>query len=351
MSIFSQYYQKSNKEADEPLDTKSPLANYNKVKTLPVSNVGGDVNSNLLKDYSGIQTSLNDLFASKYGIGNYDVSKGWAAQTTTPLENWSDLQENNAISEYSKYTNDMSNANLGMNEYNAIKHNQTQAQAQNNIIKEQAEKYLPDQLRLVGYGDVGQSEKNIGGIQNYFANSYNQTNENADTQANDLFGAYKTAKENSQLALENEKYDNKAEYQDNYYTAANNALSGYETAEQFQATLAEAKTVLTPSQYKALLQTATQVAKELGFDLVNETIAPTDSQIQEESHYRALTLQEEKFNQQDSPTSPIMDYSGIQDIIDSIYGTKPPKITPKIKKGSTNKGTFNNKLLKDYNIN
>ena len=273
-NLFNTYYPKKQQQQQQyknPLDTNTALSSYTKIKPI-VDNGSSGVKQTFLEDYSSIQSNINKLFESKYGLGNYDINKGWYNQQAKPLSTWSDVNEVNALSQYEKLGTDFNNANLGINAYNTFKQNQAQNQGENAIFREQAEKYVPQQLQMQGLGQVGSSEIPIGSIERSYLNRYNDINQDVENQANSMLNDYTQAQKESQLSLEKQNYDTELAKQDAYYTDFNNNLSTIETKGGFLLMLEEAKKVLSNDQYNALYQNALKVAKELGYDLtIDET--------------------------------------------------------------------------------
>lgn len=272
-NLFNTYYPKKQQQQQykNPLDTNTALSSYTKIKPI-VDNGSSGVKQTFLEDYSSIQSNINKLFESKYGLGNYDINKGWYNQQAKPLSTWSDVNEVNALSQYEKLGTDFNNANLGINAYNTFKQNQAQNQGENAIFREQAEKYVPQQLQMQGLGQVGSSEIPIGSIERSYLNRYNDINQDVENQANSMLNDYTQAQKGSQLSLEKQNYDAELAKQDAYYTDFNNNLATIETKGGFLMMLEEAKKVLSNDQYNALYQNALKVAKELGYDLtVDET--------------------------------------------------------------------------------
>lgn len=335
---FSKYFPKKQQPYNDPLDINNALSSYTKVKPIVSDNNG--VKQNYLEDYSQVQNSINKLFESKYGLGNFDINKGWYNQTTKPLSTWSDENEYNALGEYQKLGTDFGNANLGINAYNTLQQNQAQNQGINSIFKEQAEKYVPSQLQMQGLGKVGSSEIPIGSIERSYLNRYNDVNQDFNNQVNTDWANYQEALKGSQLELEQEKYTDTLKQQDLYYTNFNNNLASIETKGGFLLMLEEARKVLSNDQYNALYQNALKVAKELGYDLtIDETqVIPS---------YATFDPNDSIFSDR---FQPIIDET-------KLAPTTQPKTTKKDEEEKTTPKTYRNKQgglvrqLKDYTKN
>lgn len=134
-------YQQPQFKYNQPLGATTPMANQN-----------------LMENYADIMKRLNELYSAKYGPNRYDISRGWAGQTASPLPGWSDLQEQQALGTYGKLATDLSNVETGLNAYNLLMQGRSRGLAQADIVREQAEKYLPQLMKMQGLGDVGSSE-------------------------------------------------------------------------------------------------------------------------------------------------------------------------------------------------
>ena len=127
-------YQQPQFKYNQPLGATTPMANQN-----------------LMENYADIMKRLNELYSAKYGPNRYDISRGWAGQTASPLPGWSDLQEQQALGTYGKLATDLSNVEAGLNAYNLLMQGRSRGLAQADIVREQAEKYLPQLMRMQGF--------------------------------------------------------------------------------------------------------------------------------------------------------------------------------------------------------
>jgi hypothetical protein len=266
MAITSKNYQFKqtyNKKPiyEDPLDQYNALKNYSQTKPL---NIQSDTSKQrYLEDYSSIIANINNLYSRKYGVGNYDINKPFGEQNTQPNQNWTSYDENMALSEYEKLQTDLYNAKYGLDQYNQLIQNRQQLGAENQIIKEQAEKYLPNQLRMAGLGNVGSSEIPIGNIDDEAIRAYNALLQGTQEESEGLLGSYIEALKQSDQNLQSTK----TKYQVNLYSNFYNNLAEYDTAEKMNEILEVARKSLSPELFNNLLENAKLIAKEYGFDL------------------------------------------------------------------------------------
>lgn len=268
MAIQNKNYQfkQSNKNDiyEDPLNQYNALKNYSSTKPATSPNIVSD-NTKLtfLEDYSNIITNINNLYSRKYGVGNYDINKPFDEQNTQPNQNWTNIDENMALNEYEKLQTDLYNAKYGLDQYNQLIQNRQQLGAENQIIKEQAEKYLPNQLRMAGLGNVGSSEIPIGNIDDDAIKAYNQLLKGSQEESGGLLDSYIQALKQSDTNLKNIQNKQQAEV----YTQFYNNLAEYDSKEKMDEMLKIAKKSLSSEMYKSLFDFAELIAKEYGFEI------------------------------------------------------------------------------------
>ena len=269
MAITSKNYrfkQTYNKKPiyEDPLDQYNALKNYSQTKPVSASNVYND-NSKLtyLEDYSNIIANINNLYSRKYGVGNYDTNKGFNEQTSKPIQNWTSYDENMALSEYEKLLLDKYNAEYGLSEQQNIIQNRQQANAENMVLKEQSEKYLPDQLRMAGLGKVGSSEIPIGNIDDNAIKAYNELMQGSKIESEGLLDSYIEATKQSDQNLQSTRTKYQTELYSNFY----NNLAEYDTAEKANEMLELAKKALPLELYNNLFENVKLIAKEYGYTI------------------------------------------------------------------------------------
>lgn len=245
----------------DPLNQYNALKNYSQTKPL---NIQSDTSKQrYLEDYSSIIANINNLYSRKYGVGNYDINKPFGEQNTQPNQNWTSYDENMALSEYEKLQTDLYNTQYALDQYQNIAKGRQQLSAENQIIKEQAEKYLPNQLRMAGLGNVGSSEIPIGNIDDEAIKAYNALLQGTQEESEGLLGSYIEALKQSDQNLQSAK----TKYQANLYSNFYNNLAEYDSPETMNMMLEIAKKSLPAELYNNLLENAKLVAKEYGFDL------------------------------------------------------------------------------------
>jgi hypothetical protein len=244
----------------DPLNQYNALKNYSQTKPL---NIPSDTSKQrYLEDYSSIIANINNLYSRKYGVGNYDINKPFGEQNAQPNQNWTSYDENMALSEYEKLQTDLYNARYALDQYQNIAKGRQQLSAENQIIKEQAEKYLPNQLRMAGLGNVGSSEIPIGNIDDEAIKAYNALLQGTQEESEGLLGSYIEALKQSDQNLQSAK----TKYQANLYSNFYNNLAEYDSPEKMNKMLEIAKKSLPAELYNNLLENAKLVAKEYGFD-------------------------------------------------------------------------------------
>jgi hypothetical protein len=268
MAMQNKNYQfkQSNKNDiyEDPLNQYNALKNYSSTKPATSPNIVSD-NTKLtfLEDYSNIITNINNLYTKKYGAGNFDATRGFNEQTAKPLDTWTQYDENMALSEYEKLLSDKYNAQYGLDQYRGILQEREQASAENMLLQEQAEKYLPNQLRMAGLGKVGSSEVPIGNIDDDAIKAYNQLLKGSQEESGGLLDSYIQALKQSDTNLKNIQNKQQAEV----YTQFYNNLAEYDSKEKMDEMLKIAKKSLSSEMYKSLFDFAELIAKEYGFEI------------------------------------------------------------------------------------
>lgn len=237
--------------------------------------IGGQNKSNtkqnLLEDYADIMQNLNRLYASKYGAGNYDLSKGWGNQLRQPIQGWSDLQEQQALGSYGKYMTDLHNAEMGLNTYNTLMQNKAKGMAQADIIREQAEKYLPHQLRMQGMGGVGTSESSLIGTGNIYQRQIGGIESDTQGKMSDLLQSYAGARRDSDVSYAMQQQNTLKEYQDIMASRVSELLGATNNPEQMKEIVDTYKEKLSKgdvdylNQYIDIVKKSLEEKKEEGF--------------------------------------------------------------------------------------
>lgn len=262
MAITTKKYQS---KYEDPLNQYNALKNYSQTKPLNIQS--DNSKQRYLEDYSNIIANINNLYSRKYGVGNYDVNKSFGEQNTQPNQNWNIFDENTALNEYEKMQTDLYNAEYGLDQYNQLIQGRQQLGAENQIIKEQAEKYLPNQLRMAGLGNVGSSEIPIGNIDDNAMKAYNALLQGTQEESKGLLDSYIQALEQSDQNLKSTQ----TKYQADLYTNFYNNLAEYDSVGTMKQMLEIAKKSLPLELYNNLFENAKLIAKEYGFDIGNNT--------------------------------------------------------------------------------
>lgn len=170
-----------------------------------------------------IQTSVYDLLNRKYGKGNYDVSKGWNQDAPT-VEGWNHLQDEQGLNAYLKLMQDKQNLDLTSSALRSAESAKNQAYAEQDILRQQAEKYVPNQLRASGMGNVGTSESSRVGIYNQYARNLNDVSKETNNTIQSLVSEYQQAVNEGNTNLANQQISLIKEYQDVAYQNAQDVL-------------------------------------------------------------------------------------------------------------------------------
>jgi hypothetical protein len=271
MATLLSRYQKPKKQ-----NTSNPynelLEEYQSARPKANTNAGvqtTSIKSDLLSNYADVMKNIHGLYASKYGIGGYDISKGFQEQSALPKQNWNTLDEAKGLSAYEKHMTDLYNQESAMGEYKDIRQEQASQQKSNAVLKEQAEKYTPQQLAFQGLGSVGSSEIPLGNIENQYINLYNAINKGAEEEGLSMFGRYKQALELSNQNLKTQQNEiNQAYFDEGINNLTNEQLLDDDTGQSMNAYLKEFKGKISEDLFKQLVEYAKQVAKEAGWEFV-----------------------------------------------------------------------------------
>lgn len=228
---------------------------------------------NLLERYKGIQGQMSNLLASKYGYNaNLDSNAGFNQIGLSPVGNWGELQEQQGLAQYQKYMDDLYNTRLALEQYDALNQQSMQGMAQAGVVREQAERFLPQQLRMQGMGNVGSSESSLVGIGNTYQRNISDINRQRTQAEQDLLSNYNQALLESERNLSNEQRARLEEYQANIYVNSVYNLQNQTSVEDINRILEEVKGKVNNEQYLDLLEKARIIARALGYTLDGKRI-------------------------------------------------------------------------------
>lgn len=228
---------------------------------------------NLLERYKGIQDQMSNLLASKYGYNaNLDSNAGFNQPGLSPVGNWGELQEQQGLAQYQKYLDDLYNTRLALEQYDALNQQSMQGMAQAGVVREQAERFLPQQLRMQGMGNVGSSESSLVGIGNTYQRNISDINRQRTQAEQDLLSNYNQALLESERNLSAEQRARLEEYQANIYVNSVYNLQNQTSVEDINRILEEVKGKVNNEQYLDLLEKARIIARALGYTLDGKRI-------------------------------------------------------------------------------
>ena len=225
-------YQQPQFKYNQPLGATTPMANQN-----------------LMENYADIMKRLNELYSAKYGPNRYDISRGWAGQTASPLPGWSDLQEQQALGTYGKLATDLSNVEAGLNAYNLLMQGRSRGLAQADIVREQSEKYLPQLMRMQGLGGVGSSESSLVGIGNIYQRQLGNIEQATTSELQNMLQAYAQAQRESDIAYSAEQRKILQDYQNMAAAKVEALLNTTTDPDTMETILEKYKNDLSPEMY------------------------------------------------------------------------------------------------------
>lgn len=225
-------YQQPQFKYNQPLGATTPMANQN-----------------LMENYADIMKRLNELYSAKYGPNRYDISRGWAGQTASPLPGWSDLQEQQALGTYGKLATDLSNVETGLNAYNLLMQGRSRGLAQADIVREQSEKYLPQLMRMQGLGGVGSSESSLVGIGNIYQRQLGDIEQATTSELQNMLQAYAQAQRESDIAYSAEQRNILQDYQNMAAAKVETLLSTTTDPDTMETILEKYKNALSSEMY------------------------------------------------------------------------------------------------------
>lgn len=239
-------YQQPQFKYNQPLGATTPMANQN-----------------LMENYADIMKRLNELYSAKYGPNRYDISRGWAGQTASPLPGWSDLQEQQALGTYGKLATDLSNVEAGLNAYNLLMQGRSRGLAQADIVREQAEKYLPQLMRMQGLGGVGSSESSLVGIGNIYQRQLGDIEQATTSELQNMLQAYAQAQRESDIAYSAEQRNILQDYQNMAAAKVEGLLNTTTDPDTMETILEKYKNDLSPEMYDYFKFSIGVIKKEL----------------------------------------------------------------------------------------
>jgi hypothetical protein len=245
-------YKNQLKTSSTPMQNPIPQQVSNPLSPYGATPIVGQNKSTLNSQRIGVQQGINNLFASKYGLGNYDPNVGWGQQKSNPIDGWDDLRETQALNEYNALLSKQTGLGNALSQYETIESNKLNQINKQGVIKEQSEKYLPTQLRAMGMGNVGASESSLIGIGNAYAGNVVGIEDRTNTQSLDVFKKYM---DDSRLTdVELAQMNNKAlvEYQDIAYQDAYSMAQESSSPDDLDQILSLVNGRISSSQYKNL---------------------------------------------------------------------------------------------------
>lgn len=148
--------------------------NPNKKKNNPLQGYT-NIQSALKEQQALNQSRMNNLFTSKYGVNqNFNPNLGWTGQNVDEAPSWDKERETPGLLEYNKLMGDRFAVANALEQYNLLKDSIDKGKIEANILKEQAEKYIPNQLRLAGLSSSGVSESTLAGVGNQYLKNLSQ---------------------------------------------------------------------------------------------------------------------------------------------------------------------------------
>ena len=170
-------------------------------------------------------------------------------QTASPLPGWSDLQEQQALGTYGKLATDLSNVEAGLNAYNLLMQGRSRALAQADIVREQAEKYLPQLMRMQGLGGVGSSESSLVGIGNIYQRQLGNIEQATTSELQNMLQAYAQAQRESDIAYSAEQRKILQDYQNMAAAKVEDLLNTTTDPDTMETILEKYKNDLSPEMY------------------------------------------------------------------------------------------------------
>ena len=201
-----------------------------------------------------IQNAQNNLLASKYGANNFNAGGGYN-QGTNVVEGWNDLKEEQGLNAYLKLMQDKQNLDLTANAMKQAESAKNQSYAEQDILRQQAEKYVPNQLRASGLGSVGTSESSRVGIYNQYAKNLNEISKETNNTIQNLMSEYQQAVNEGNANLANQQINLIKEYQDVAYKNAQEILlsaNTLENVEQVEEYIKSLENVVSAEQFNTL---------------------------------------------------------------------------------------------------
>lgn len=145
-----------------------------------------------LQSEDEIRKKYQNLLLQKYGEGNFDINKPYEQQTGKALSSWTDLDEERAGIEYTRYLNDISQAQTLKNVGQQLQQEQATALSTQGISNDLVQKYLGNTMRASGMANSGVADLQQQGITNQYQKNIENIKNQTKGEANYYIDAYKS---------------------------------------------------------------------------------------------------------------------------------------------------------------
>lgn len=158
------------------------------------------------------ENELRKLYGKKYGANNYDIAKDWYSQAGTPQATWSNLDEENARLMLQYLDTQRANQASALKQTQALYQGAEAQQAQLGVSNELVQKYLGNTLRAKGQATGGVAETTMAQAGNTYLSNLANINRDTTNRADDIYGAYQQALNESDINLSQAQRENQEAY-------------------------------------------------------------------------------------------------------------------------------------------